>query len=202
MKYSLFFLCLLGSLWKPTSMMAQSKQAFPISISLLDESPNLPTFGFVRYPLHPALRIGTEYLLQQRKSSDWHLAPSIGFWYHPDNEVGLFAQAEFGYRYRLKRWFVAPRIGLGYAHRIGLTPSYVQNGDQWVEATALGEPNLMISGTVNLGFQLQDRVASPELFLSMSQSFHVPFSFYTGYHQFVGLGVQFYPFSTASASKP
>lgn len=198
MKSPLLILCLLGSfsLWGPTELSAQSAQAFPISISLLDESPNLPTFGFVRYPFHPAMRIGTEYLLREGARSDWHLAPSIGGWYHPRNEVGLFVQMEGGYRYRLKRWYVAPRVGLGYAHRINLPPEYRHEDGQWVETNSLGDPYLMLSATINLGFRLQESEQSPALFLSWGQSIQAPFSFYSGYHQFVGVGVQFSPFST------
>ena len=45
-----------------------------------------------------------------------------------------------------------------------------------------------------LNYELKEQEYSPEIFLTFASQAEVPFNFFTGLHQMVGIGVKFYPF--------
>ena len=173
---------------------ASSKQQFPIHISVLDESISLPNLWFLEYDYNPAIIIGTEYTLKSKEKSDFHLTGNIGYYYHKDWQSTFFILPEIGYRYHPKRWGFYTRVGLGYSHSFSPKPIYQYDVDNFKEVKDLGSPALMTSLSVNASYKLSDKDLSPELYASFMLSAELPFTIYTGIHQFVGIGYKFYPF--------
>lgn len=178
---------------------AQSPLApYPLKVSVLDESLILPGFKFLQYGYNPALMVGTEYKLNNNPVSSWHLTGNLGFFYHAQSQTGIFLNSEFGYRYHLNRWNFRLGTGLGYLHGFSNRPVYKREEGILVESTDFGSPTLMISASAEIGYQLKPGEQQPELFLTWMNSAEVPFNFYTGIHQFVGIGIKFYPFKSKS----
>ena len=198
MKHVGFFIYFLFScgLINCPALQAQTSQSLPLSITLMDESPSLGNHWFLSFPYHPAARVGTEHILRKFTYSDIYLAPNLGFWYDPRNEVGVHLNLDLGYRYRYGRWFITPRVGAGFLYRVILVPQYElkQGLNALEETSSSGLPYLMVAATVKIGLQLRKEEYAPELYLNLTQSFQAPFNFYSGYHQLVGIGLQFYPF--------
>lgn len=171
-----------------------SKAPLPLKISILDESLALPNFWFTRYSYNPAAMVGTEFILKEKEKTDWHLTANLGFYYHKDWQAAVFLNSEIGYRYHFGRFNAAARLGIGYAHVFATQPIYREVDGDFVAATDYGSPTFMPSLGLSLAYELQEKAYSPEVFLIFSSQVEVPFNFFTGLHQLVGVGVKFYPF--------
>lgn len=172
----------------------RSKDPIPLKISILDESIALPNFWFTRYSYNPAAMVGTEFILKEKEKHDWHLTANLGFYYHKDWQAAVFLNSEIGYRYHFGRFNAAARLGLGYAHVFATQPIYREVDGDFVAATDYGSPAFMPSLGVSLAYELKEQEYSPEVFLIFASQAEVPFNFFTGLHQMVGIGVKFYPF--------
>lgn len=170
-------------------------QTYPISISIMDESISVPNFWFLRYSYNPAVMVGTEYIWKQKEKHDWHFTGNLGFYHHKDWQSAAFISTELGYRYNTKRWHFYSRFGLGYAHLFSPKPEYSFNNGQFEEVKTKGSPALMVSLSANVSYKLADRVSSPEIYFTYGLSVDIPVSIYTGFHQLVGFGYKFHPFS-------
>lgn len=196
MKNNMFFwmfVCLIG-----TSVHAQESKnphGFPLKISLMDESLTFPNGAFLRYDFNPAIMIGTEHVLKQKPKSEWYLGSNLGFFYHKEWQTGIFLNGEFGYRRHFGRWNVHGKLGLGYLHSFTSGPVYQLEDGVLSETANTGTPTLLPSATIGLGYRIGKSPSSPVIFADMMMSAEIPFNFYTGIHQFTGLGIKFYPFS-------
>ncbi len=170
-------------------------QTMPLKISILDESISFPNFWFTDYAFNPSLMIGTEHILKEKGNHDWHLAGNLGFYQHKDWQNGVFLNAEIAYRYHFKRLSIAPKFGLGYAHTFSPKSVYQFENGEYKPVKEFGNPTLMPSLSIELAFKINKTEQSPEVFLTFMESAEIPFRFYNGLHQFVGLGYKFYPFS-------
>lgn len=172
-----------------------SSKAYPLKISIMDESITYPNGSFLRYSFNPAIMIGTERILKEKPKSHWYMTGNLGFFYHKDWQTGIFLNSEFGYQRNLGRWNVHGRLGLGYLHSFATGAVYKLDAGEFQEVTDKGTHTFMPSGTVGVGYRLGEGAYSPEIFLDMMVSVELPFNYYTGVHQFTGVGVKFYPFS-------
>ncbi len=167
-------------------------QNFPIKISVLDESISAPNFWFTGYEYNPAVIAGTEYILSERKNSDWHTTANLGFFYHKQWVSSVFINSEIAYRYSPGRFSLSPKFGLGYAHVFALNPVYNIEDGAIKKINDYGTPRLMPSLSLELAFKLSKKEYAPSLFITFSESIEIPFNIFTGLHQFVGLGYKFY----------
>ncbi|MEL6718233.1 MAG: hypothetical protein AAFP82_05920 [Bacteroidota bacterium] len=194
MRHTILAIALLISFPLLNQAQENSKAPLPLKISILDESLTLPNFWFTRYSYNPAAIIGTEFILKEKEKQDWHLTANLGFYYHKDWQAAVFLNSEIGYRYHFGRFNAAARLGLGYAHVFATQPIYREEDGDYVAAKDYGSPALMPSLGLSLAYELQEKEYSPEVFLTFMSQGEVPFNFFTGLHQLVGLGVKFYPF--------
>lgn len=176
------------------SLQAQTKQEFPLTISLMDESLILPGFKFLQYSFNPAIMIGTEYVLKENPKSDWFLTGNLGLYYHDQSQLGALLQSEFGYRRKMGKWNASLRVGAAYLHSFSTKPVYLLENGTVSEGTDVGNPTFMPSAALSVGYRVGDQKYSPELFLIWMNSMELPFDYYTGAHQFTGIGIKFYPF--------
>jgi len=166
----------------------------PLKISLLDESITLPNLKFLNGEYNPALMVGTEFLLKQKKNHDFHLTANLGFYHHKDWQTALFLNSEIGYRYHLNRWNVSARLGAGYAHTFANKPIYAFENGEWQKAKNSGHPTFMPSLALVLGYRFSDAANSPEIFLTYMGTINLPLRIFTSTHQLIGLGIKTYPF--------
>lgn len=172
----------------------KKEQLFPIHFSVLNESVSFPNFDFLKYSYNPSFMIGTEYLLKRKKNHDWHLTANLGYYYHKNWQVAGFINTEIGYRYKRKRWSFYSRLGVGYAHAFSTKPIYKFENGEFREAKNYGTPLFMGSLSVNIGYQVLKKEASPEIYFTYMSSVELPFNTYTGLHHFVGVGCKVYLF--------
>ncbi|MEM0999306.1 MAG: hypothetical protein AAGN35_19775 [Bacteroidota bacterium] len=194
-KYGSLWIFLFLLIWTALLCQQATAQNFPIKVSVMQASVSPPSAGAFRYPFNPAVMVGTEYILSEKGKSDWHLAANLGWFYHRNLQTGFLLNGEIGYRYRLGRFHVAPRLGLGYGHTFSTEPVYRLENSEPVRVKDYGNPTFLPSLSVALGYRLGDQTTSPEIFLTWQQMAEVPFVFFTGLHQFVGAGIKFHPFS-------
>ncbi|MEM8527194.1 MAG: hypothetical protein AAGG68_21315 [Bacteroidota bacterium] len=194
MKHAIIMIAVLMSSYNICTAQERSKDPIPLKISILDESIALPNFWFTRYSYNPAAMVGTEFILKEKEKHDWHLTANLGFYYHKDWQAAVFLNSEIGYRYHFGRFNAAARLGLGYAHVFATQPIYREVDGDFVAATDYGSPAFMPSLGVSLAYELKEQEYSPEVFLIFASQAEVPFNFFTGLHQMVGIGVKFYPF--------
>lgn len=161
----------------------------------MDESISLPTFWFLRYEYNPSLMVGTEYIWKENSNHDWHFTANLGGYYNKEWQAGIFVNSEIGYRYHWNRWNTFARVGLGYSHTFETKRIYQPDGNgSYSQARNLGNPNFMPSLGLGIGYQLNDNPNSTEIYLHYLQTAELPLNLFTGVHQFVGVGVKFYPF--------
>lgn len=173
-------------------LLAQDSRPIPIHISIMDESLSYPNHWFLGYEFNPAVMVGTEFLLKEKRNHDWHLATNLGFFYHKKIESAIFLNMEFGYRIHIKRFAIYPRLGLGYAHTFSPTPIYKPVDGKFEKVKDVGSPTFMPSLALNFSYQLKEEVSSPEIYFTFMSAGEIPFTRYNGLHQFVGFGYKFY----------
>ena len=180
------------------TLFAQEKekreQTFPLHISVMKESISLPVASPLKYRYNPAIIVGTEYLLKEKENHDFHLVGNLGYYYHKDWESTIFLNIGVGYRYNLKRWSIYPRLGIGYAHIFSSKPIYKFKGGQFRQVKDFGSPAGQGSFSLNTGYKLNKNDNSPVLYLTYMFTAQIPNSDFGGFHQFIGLGYQFFSF--------
>ena len=162
----------------------------------MDESTSFPTGWFLSFPFDPAVMVGTEYSFRPGRINDWHLAGNLGFWYHRHNQTALFVQGAFGYRRNIGRWNVFGRLGAAYVHSFAPTPVFRLEDGSFQTGRDSGTPAFMPSLELGGGYRLGESAYSPEIFASITHSAEFPLNEFTGLHQFAGIGIKFYPFSS------
>lgn len=172
----------------------------PIRISVMDESISLPNTWFLRYSFNPAVSVGTEWVLKEKNNHDLHATGNLGFFYHKDWQSAVYLNSEIGYRYRLQRFFGTARFGLGYTHQFATKPVYSPVDGNFEQVTDYGGPAVMTSLAVGVGYRFGSQPYAPEVGLTLMQSFDVPFTIFSGAHQFVGVSFAFYPFNPNSSN--
>jgi len=80
-----------------------ANQDWPIKITLLDESITYPTLNLFQWSYNPAVTIGTEYLLKEKKKSSWYLRSELGSYHHEDWKSAVFLLGGIGYRHHFGR---------------------------------------------------------------------------------------------------
>ncbi|MCI4669447.1 MAG: hypothetical protein MRZ79_15035 [Bacteroidia bacterium] len=186
-------LCLLIGLCQ---LKAQKKLSeLPLRIAILDETIALPNSTWNRFSFNPGILVGTEYSFKEKGSSELFAAANLGYYYHPSWQSTFFLNAELGYRLNIQRWNVFLKAGAGYSHSFTPGTIYTSSESGLVEATDWGYGKFMPSASLGFGYRLGEDPYSPEIFAQASAAAELPLTIYSGAHQFVGLGIQLYPFN-------
>jgi hypothetical protein len=175
--------------------MVNQKTAFKnrinFEVKLMDESLGYPASGISLYAFNPAVSIGAEYILKEKRNHDFHLAADLMYYYHKQWQTAVNLHIAFGYRYRLKRFSIFPRLGAGYSHSFYVTPIYKYQDGHYKKISDYGNPTFVPFFSLNIGYQIVQSPRSHELFLTMMQNIEIPFTEFWGAHQFIGVGYRF-----------
>ena len=174
------------------------QQNMPWHISLMKENISIPIVSPLKYSYHPALMIGTEYVLKTNKNHDLHLFGNLGYYYHKYWESTPFLDIGTGYRHHIKRFSFYPRLGIGYAHIFRPTPVYKFKEGQFKKVKDFGSPVFQSSFSMNIGFKLNKKELAPKLYITYMFAIQFPYNDFGGFHQFIGFGYQFHPFKNKS----
>ena len=137
---------------------AQTAKSYPVHISFFNNATLLPgagELGIFGLPIHPGLRIGTAFTLQQKSKSQWFQTAQVGYFYHRYVHHAIQIYSETAYRYDLSSyWDIEGMIGLGYLHAIPATPTFKLKDGQYKERTNWGRAQLMGGLTLGIGYHL------------------------------------------------
>lgn len=184
-------LALLCALFVSNFSYAQ-KSAWPLKISLLDESISLPNTWFLDYPYNPAIMVGTEFNIKSNPRNAIFLSGDLGFYHHKHWQNALFLNVGIGYRQDFWKMYASLRLGPGYSHAFAAAPVYKFEDGEYKEVTDWGSPKFSPFANLEIGYKFTSEPDSPSIYFTFGQSVDlglIPFP-----HQFVGLGFQFYPF--------
>ncbi|MEO0338125.1 MAG: hypothetical protein AAF242_02820 [Bacteroidota bacterium] len=171
---------------------AQLSSDQPLKISILDESISLPNTWFLDYSFNPAIMVGTEITLKSNPKNAFFLSGDLGFYHHKGIQSALVFNLGLGYRQEIGRLYASLRLGPGYSHIFTASQIYEYENGEYVEKGDLGRPTFSPFIALEVGYALSSKAQRPELFLTMIES--VDINAVTFPHQFVGLGLKFYPF--------
>jgi len=112
--------------------------------------------------VHGGATVGGEAYLAEGPNTKMILAPNIGYYLHPQNHHGVFVDLEYGGRLTADiGLFGDAFVGLGYFHRVPAGSVYSVD-DQSVGATTnLGDPNLMGTAWLGVGWDLERNDLAP-----------------------------------------
>lgn len=196
MKKTLFVVLFIALLFG--SSFAQEKerklQKMPLFVSVMNKNISIPIVSPLKYKFSPAIIIGTEYTLDKNEKRDFHLFGNIGYYYQRYWESTPFLEFGAGYRYYANRFSFYPRIGVGYAHIFSTTPVYKFDNGEFKSLKNRGNSVFQSSFSMNIGYQIKKKDMAPRIYATYIFSIQIPYSSYVGFHQFIGLGYQFYPF--------
>ena len=189
----------LGLLLPGMNLLAQSatteKAPQPIRITLFTEAKVLtPGFHFHKFPVHPGLSVGTQWTLKQKEHVSHSLGLTLGGYYHPSLQAAVFLQPEYVFRYAFDFGLrIDGKIGAGYQHSFHPKPVFVPENGTYVEKRDPGNPGLLVTGSLEVGYPLGSKATSPILFLQYTYGGDLPYTV-TSLHQMGGIGITFFPF--------
>ncbi len=138
---------------------AQTSRSYPITISFFNNATLLPgagELGIFGLPIHPGLRIGTAFTLQQKSKSQWFQTAQVGYFYHRYVHQAIQLYSETAYRYDLSsHWDIEGLLGLGYLHAIPSTPTFRLKDGQYEKRTKWGRAQLMGGLTLGIGYHIE-----------------------------------------------
>ncbi|MEM9721579.1 MAG: hypothetical protein AAGA10_20095 [Bacteroidota bacterium] len=155
-----------------------------------------PGLRFGNQDFHPGAMIGTEWKLNQHPRSNVFVAGNIGGYHHKLLSSGIFLTGELGYRYRSSiGLFAQVSAGVGYARVFypGEVYEFDEGAQRFQKASNTGHSAMLVPMSLALGYKMGSYRNAPELLVFYQYAPELPFSL-SGLHQFLGLGLSFYPF--------
>ena len=195
------FVCFFALLLLCSQVSAQRGSFFspdrPIRVLLFHGTNQLePGLRFGDQDFHPGAMIGTEWKLNQHPRNDVFLTANLGGYHHRLLSSGIFLSSELGFRYRSSiGLFAQASVGAGYLHAFypGEVYEFDDTEQRFQKATNTGRSSLLIPVSLGLGYKLGSDPYAPEVLVFYQYAPELPFSL-AGLHQFIGLGMSFYPF--------
>jgi len=174
-----------------------------VTVSVFNESTTIPYTTFFNTPLHPGVQIGTEFGRKAGKHFRLYPSVNVGYMFHRGLFQGFYANAEIGLDYKTAFGFnLKSKIGLGYLHTFTTQQEYQFSDGKYSSGPDVGNPRIMPSFTLGLGYDLQPKSSSsPEIFVLYQSWLEFPYS--PGFiplmsHTNLHLGTKFYPFQKIS----
>jgi hypothetical protein len=156
---------------------AQEK-AFPVNLSLFNESTALPFTRFFTTPVHPGIQAGTEFDYNNKAHSRLFQTANISYFYHNYLAQGIGFSTELGYEYRLRSGVAfTGLIGIGYLHTFASTDEFKFSGGRYEMKPDKGNARLFPSLSFEAGYYLKKAEKhSPELFIRYQSWAEYPYS--------------------------
>lgn len=175
MKIRLLLLACLAFFWCNRTI-AQTTKTLPLEISLFNNATLLPgaaKAGVFGWPIHPGIRAGILFQLQQREKSTWFQTAQLAYHYHRYVHHGIQLYSELGYQHDLSSTFdIEGRIGLGYLHAISAVPSFELQEGSYQKRDNWGRAQMTGGASLGLGYEI-----APDwrLFLQTQFYLQIPF---------------------------
>lgn len=138
---------------------AQTTKIHPLQISVFNNATLLPgaaRLGVFGWPIHPGIRVGLVFNLQERKQSRWYQTAQLAYHYHRYVHHGIQLYSELGYLYEMsERWDIESRMGLGYLHAIKATPSFQLSDGVYQKQNAWGRAQMTAGASIGIGYRWQ-----------------------------------------------
>ncbi len=182
---------------------AQSDQAWPVRVSIFDESLTIASPSTFSYPFNPAFGIGTTYTLNSKKRAakekmpkgSWFLLGEFGGYHHQYVRSAFTLTSGIGYRRQFGRLGLALDFGPGLSYAFTPEETYRYEDGIYKEVTDWGALGLHVATSFSASWQLKKVDKSPEVSLIIRQSIEDPFRNISLPHLYVGAGFTFYPFA-------
>ena len=155
---------------------AQTTKIYPLEISIFNNATLLPgaaKLGVFGWPIHPGLRTGVLFKLQQSDKRTWFQTAQLAYHYHRYVHHGLQVYSELGYRHALSlRFDIEGRLGLGYLHAISAAPSFELVEGSYQKQSNRGRAQATGGATLGIGYQI---ASDWRLFLQTQFYLQIPF---------------------------
>lgn len=171
----------------------------PVTFSLFNEATAIPYTRFISTPVHPGIQAGTEFGWREGKHVALYPTINLGYMFHRKLFQGIYVNVELAFDVKTAIGLnFKSRLGLGYLHTFTTRQEFQFNDGQYVSKPDRGNPRLMPSLTLGLGYNLRrGNNESPEIFVLYKSWIEYPYS--PGFiplmsHADLHLGVKLYPF--------
>lgn len=149
---------------------------YPVIISLFNEATAIPFTKFITIPIHPGLRVGTEFKLKDGKLIKLYQTTNLGYYYHQHLAQSIFIGTETAIEVKLKGWKSAVKIGVAYLHVFRTAQSYKLINEEYVPAPDWGNPRIMPSLSIQTGYFFNSKPLPLEIFIEYQSWMEYPYS--------------------------
>lgn len=175
MKIRLLLMAFLAFNWCKQTI-AQTTKTLPLEISLFNNATLLPgaaEAGVFGWPIHPGVRAGLLFTLQQREKSTWFQTAQLAYHYHRYVHHGLQLYSDLGYQRALSPLFdIEGRLSLGYLHAISAIPSFELKEGSYQKRNNWGRAQMTAGATLGVGYEV---APNWRLFLQSQFYLQIPF---------------------------
>lgn len=159
-------------------MVSSQKTLKPITVSLFNESTCIPFTKFINVPVHPGIRVGTEWNYKTKPHLRKFQTANLSYFYHNHLTQGIGLYSEYGLEYRFKSGIsTAGLLGIGYCHAFSTTEEFTFKNGNYQKKPDKGNARIMPTLSLNLGYYLKRKeISSSQLFLSYQAWAEYPYS--------------------------
>jgi hypothetical protein len=180
-------------------LVKSGKAQQPVTVSFFNEATSIPYTRFISTPVHPGIQAGTEFGWREGKHVALYPTINLGYMFHRNLFQGIYVNVELAFDVKTGIGLnFKSRLGLGYLHTFTTRQEFQFSDGQYVSKPDKGNPRLMPSLTLGLGYNLRrGNDESPEIFVLYKSWIEYPYS--PGFiplmsHADLHLGVKIYPF--------
>jgi hypothetical protein len=169
----LFFCCLVKS-------QGQEKRKFSLITSVFSNSTALPQNGLpgtLHAPIHPGFTIGLVKDYKKTEKHQLYQTYRLGYFHQRYVQNAIQLYSEFGYSFSFKNGFgLFSQLGAGYVHSFQDQQKFILKDGEYKKQFPIGRPQLMISFTPGLSYDLEKKCGTPlKLFVDYQIWFQLPF---------------------------
>ena len=161
----------------PAILLGQIK-AFPITLSLYNESTALPFTRFFTTPIHPGIQVGTEFNYKVKNHSRLFQTVNATYFYHQHLTQGIGLNTELGYEYRFNLGLsFSSLFGVGYLHSFVVSDEYILKNGEYIKKKDRGNARFCPSLSLELGYYFKTKNNThPKLFARYQSWVEYPYS--------------------------
>lgn len=155
----------------------EKENCFPLKWSLFNESTAVPFTRFMTLPIHPGIRMGTEFRYTNKVRNHWLQTVNASYFYHRNLVHGIGISTETGYEYRSRFGLsFSVLIGLGYLHTFSVADEYVFKNGTYSKRSDLGNARFAPSLSLQAAYYFSSRKYAPCVFMSYESWIEFPYS--------------------------
>lgn len=155
-----------------------TKAQQPITISVFNESTSMP-FSIPRFnPLHPGIKIGTEFPVYENHSNKTFFSINLRYIFHKNLYKAIVVSFEVGYDHKINYGGnLKAGAGIGYMHSFGVRDEYRFNDNGYKLNRDKGNSRFLSSISLGLGHRFNPNdFDSDEVFFLQEYWLEIPYS--------------------------